>query len=85
MPYTDDSPVRDHAPDEVVVGHIAAVRASLRVLGLAMPAELGYPNALRPFLGRRLWQSTINVVAAHPESWPVFVKPMHAAKNLREY
>ena len=82
MPYTDAEPVRDHAPDEIVVGHIAAVRAGLRALGLAVPAELGYPESLRPFLGRRLWPSTINAVAAHPESWPVFVKPMHDAKKF---
>jgi hypothetical protein len=82
MPYTDAAPVRDHAPDEIVVGHIGAVRAGLRTLGLPVPAELGYPDALWPFLGRHLWPSTINRVAAHPESWPVFVKPMHAAKKF---
>jgi hypothetical protein len=64
------------------VGHIAAVRAGLRALGLAVPAELGYPEALHPYLGRRLWPSTINAVAAHPESWPVFVKPTHDAKKF---
>ena len=82
VPYTDAEPVRDHAPDEVVVGHIAAVRASLRALGLPVPAELGYPAALLPFLGRRLWQSTINVVAADARQWPVFVKPMHDVKKF---
>jgi hypothetical protein len=82
VPYTDAEPVRDHAPDEVLVGHIAAVRASLRALGLTVPAELGYPATLLPFLGRRLWQSSINVVAAHPESWPVFVKPMLDTKKF---
>ena len=82
VPYTDDSPVRDPVPDEVVVGHVAAVRAGLRALGLAVPPELGYPEALRPFLGRRLWQSTINAVAAQPENWPVFVKP---AQDLKKF
>lgn len=82
VPYTDAAPLCDHAPDEVVVGHIAAVRASLRALGLAVPAELGYPAALHPFLGRRLWQSTINAVAADARQWPVFVKPVHAAKKF---
>lgn len=82
MPYTDERPAQGHAPDELVVGHIAAVRVGLRGLGLVPPAELGYPAALQPFLGRRLWQSTINVVAAHPESWPVFVKPIHTAKKF---
>ncbi|WP_201984922.1 ATP-grasp domain-containing protein [Hymenobacter rubidus] len=82
VPYTDADPVRDHLPDEVVVGHIAAVRASLRSLGFDIPAELGYPAALLPFLGRRLWQSTINTVAANPESWPVFVKPILDTKKF---
>lgn len=82
VPYTDAEPVRNHAPDEVVVGHIAAVRDSLRALGLPVPAELGYPAVLRPFLGRRLWQSTINTVAADADQWPVFVKPMHDTKKF---
>lgn len=82
VPYTDAEPVRNHAPDEVVVGHIAAVRDSLRALRLPVPAELGYPAALRPFLGRRLWQSTINAVAADASQWPVFVKPMHDTKKF---
>lgn len=82
VPYTDEEPAHDNAPDEVVVGHIAAVRASLRALGLAVPLELGYPEALRPFLGRRLWQSTINAVAADAGQWPVFVKPIHDAKKF---
>ena len=54
VPYTDTEPVRYHAPDEVVAGYIAAMCAGLRALGLAVPAELGYPEALRPFLGRHL-------------------------------
>ena len=82
LPYTDAQPARDLTPDEVVVGHIAAVHAALRAMGLPAPPELGYPPALRSFLGRRLWPSTINEVAAQPASWPVFVKPMHEAKKF---
>ena len=68
VPYTDEQPLQGSAPDEVVVGHIAAVRAGLRALGLPVPAELGYPDVLRPFLGRQLWPSTINAVAARPKA-----------------
>jgi len=82
VPYTDEQPVQGNAPDEIVVGHIAAVRAGLRALGRQPPPELGYPEALRPFLGRRLWQRTINQVAAHPESWLVFVKPIYSTKKF---
>ena len=60
----------------------ATLRPCAPALGLAVPAELGYPKVLRPFLGRRLWLSTINTVATHSESWPVFVKPMHDAKKF---
>ena len=37
VPYTDAAPVRNAAPDEIVVGHIAAVRAGLRALGRCPP------------------------------------------------
>ncbi|WP_310392551.1 ATP-grasp domain-containing protein [Hymenobacter sp.] len=82
VPYTDVAPMPGHAPDEVVVGHIAAVRARLRALGLAVPAELEYPAVLHSFWGRRLWPSTINAVAADAGQWPVFVKPMYDAKKF---
>ncbi|MCC3157182.1 ATP-grasp domain-containing protein [Hymenobacter sp. 15J16-1T3B] len=60
-------------PDDVVVGPIGAVQAALRQLGVAVPAEASYPEALRPFLGRRLWQSSVDAVAATPAVWPVFI------------
>ncbi|RSK39482.1 ATP-grasp domain-containing protein [Hymenobacter perfusus] len=78
----DDAPLPAHAPDEVVVSHIDRVRRALHDLGCPVPAELGYPEPLRPFLGRQLWESTINAVAADPAQWPVFVKPMYSAKKF---
>ena len=79
---SDEAPLPDHTPDEVVVSHIDRTRRALRGLGRSVPAELGYPESLRPFLGRQLWESTINAVAADPLQWPVFVKPMHSAKKF---
>ncbi len=78
----DEALLPDHAPDEVVVSHIDRTRRALRDLGRPVPAELGYPELLRPFLGRQLWESTINAVAADPQQWPIFVKPMHLAKKF---
>ncbi|RAK70044.1 ATP-grasp domain-containing protein [Hymenobacter edaphi] len=72
----------DREPADVVVGPIGSVQAALRQLGVAVPAEASYPEALRPFLGRRLWQSTLDTVAATPDLWPVFVKPVHALKQF---
>jgi hypothetical protein len=66
----------------VVVGPIGPVRAALQRLGHAVPADLDYPPALLPFLGRRIWQSTVDAVAAAPETWPVFIKPAHALKKF---
>lgn len=68
--------------DEVVVGPIGSVQAALRRLGVAVPAEVSYPAALQPFLGRRIWQSSVNVVAAAPDTWPVFIKPVHELKKF---
>lgn len=72
----------DQQAEDVVVGPIGPVQAALRRLGATLPAEPSYPAALRPFLGRRLWQSTVDTVAAAPEQWPVFIKPVHALKQF---
>lgn len=83
VPFVGDSgALPGHAPDEVVVSHIEGVRRALRALGRPVPAELGYPAVLQPFLGRRVWAGTINAVAAEPGQWPVFVKPRYAAKKF---
>lgn len=82
VPFESAADLPADAPEDVVVGHIGQVRYALRALGRTVPAELGYPDTLRPWLGRRLWPSTINAVAGKPESWPVFVKPMHAGKKF---
>jgi hypothetical protein len=67
----------DSLPDEVVVGSIYDVRSVLQRLS-ALPAEsLDYPVELRPYLGRKLWESTVNTVASDPDSWPVFIKPRY--------
>ena len=80
--FVDDADLVGNEADEVVVAYIDQVRQALRGLGKEVPAELGYPAAIQPFLGRRMWQSTINAVAGSPEQWPVFVKPIHSAKKF---
>ncbi|UOQ52515.1 ATP-grasp domain-containing protein [Hymenobacter cellulosivorans] len=69
-------------PEDIVVSHIDHVEGALRTLGCTVPPALDYPEQLQPFLGRRMWQSTINEVAADPAQWPVFVKPMLARKKF---
>lgn len=62
---------------DVVVGGIGVVRGALRVLGREAP-EICYPKELKPFLGRRVWKSTINTVSTCADGWPVFVKPVQS-------
>ena len=63
----------------VVVGGLGVVRARLRTLGIDT-SEINYPEELRPFLGRRLWKTTIDHVNTEVGSWPLFVKPVEGKR-----
>lgn len=65
--------------EDVVVGGLGVVRARLRALG-ADTSEINYPEELRPFLGRRLWKTTIDHVNTEVSSWPLFVKPVEGKR-----
>jgi len=68
--------------EDVVVDFGDESRQALTHLGIALPTIPTYPDALRRFLGRTLWTSTIDTIAAHPEQWPVFVKPRDDSKKF---
>lgn len=68
--------------DDIVVDFVDESRQALEHLGVALPAVPTYPGDLARFLGRKIWASTINRVAASPEEWPVFVKPRDDSKNF---
>jgi ATP-grasp domain, R2K clade family 3 len=72
----------DLQPENVVVGYVDGVHAALRHLGRAIPIEPNYPEILTPFLGRKIWRSTINTIANQPENWNIFVKPAEASKTF---
>jgi hypothetical protein len=38
--------------------------------------EVNYPDELAAFLGRRVWNTTIDRVSSETDSWPLFVKPV---------
>ncbi|MCB2409082.1 ATP-grasp domain-containing protein [Hymenobacter lucidus] len=82
VPFVTFAELPHDEPGDIVVSHIDDVEGALRALGRPVPPALDYPAALQPFLGRRMWQSTINEVAADPAQWPVFVKPMLARKKF---
>lgn len=64
---------------DVVVGGLGVVRARLCSLGVDT-SEINYPEELRPYLGRRLWRTTIDHVNTEVESWPLFVKPVEGKR-----
>ncbi len=64
----------DLGPDVGVAGYIGDVWRALRKLGRDIPPPLDYPEPLAPYLGRRVWQSTLGAV--RDEAGPVFVKPI---------
>jgi len=61
---------------DIVVGWIGNVKKALMNLGIEPPLELDYPEDLRPFLGRKIWKSTLHTVYNNMDMWPVFVKPV---------
>lgn len=65
--------------EDVVVGGPGIVRARLRALGVDA-SEIDYPEELRPFLGRRLWKTTIDHVNTEVGTWPLFVKPVEGKR-----
>jgi hypothetical protein len=66
----------------MVVGSIRFVYETLLHLGLPVPQPLDYPESLKPFLGRNIWESTMDTIASHPEQWNVFVKPKGFTKKF---
>ncbi len=76
-----DLPNLPLAPDTVVAGNIATVRAALRQIGAPLPPYLLLPRGGAPFLGRASWETTLGEVRtlAHV---PVFIKPLSEGKTF---
>lgn len=60
---------------DVVAGSVTFVRSALKALGKPLPPQNPYPESLRGFLHRRVWQSPTlgNVLNGWTE--PVFIRP----------
>lgn len=68
--------------DNVFLGGIQFIHQSLKRLQITIPEPLDYPDDLKSFLGREIWESTINEVANQPDKWNVFVKPKESLKKF---
>jgi hypothetical protein len=75
VPFSVDEGIPKGTAEDMVVGGVGSVRHRLHELGCAVPS-IDYPESLQSFLGRKVGRTTINAVSDHPESWPVFVKPV---------
>ena len=68
----DDIP--DLNNEDIVVGGIGFVLQRLRQLGISDDFRISdYPEELHKYLGRNVWESTMETVASNPNC---FIKPM---------
>lgn len=79
--FVDADEISDSNPENIIVGGIGNVRKRLKNLNIIRPdKEIDYPEELKPFLKRRIWESTINQIFADKNSWPIFIKPKTETK-----
>ena len=75
----------DLRKDVLVAGHIPVVIQALRRLGVTPPPPDDYPLALRPWLHRRIWASTVGDVVKRLQEGSggrFFVKPSTRLKRF---
>lgn len=68
-----------------LVGGVGTVAEALQQLGAPALEPLDYPDALRDFLGRRVWATTLGHIRAHiaqHPNQPVFIKPSRDHKRF---
>lgn len=78
----DEIDTLDIKEDNIFLGSIQFIHDALKKLNVVVPEPLDYPESLRAFLGREIWESTINEIAGNPEKWNVFVKPKGITKKF---
>ncbi|MDY6084749.1 MAG: ATP-grasp domain-containing protein [Dialister sp.] len=81
-PYKAVYSIREFSAEDPVIGTFSDVKYALEQMGTDIPL-LDYPPELEPFLGRRVWQSTLFTITSHPEAWHVFVKPVYDIRRFR--
>lgn len=72
-------------PSTLVIGGVRTVERALKRLGIEAPGDDSYPEVLRPFLGRRVWPSSLAELEARlreGDAASVFVKPRDRLKRF---
>ncbi len=80
-PYKVVYSISDNDPHDPVVGTYSDVKVALEQLGVKL-TPLDYPDELLPFMGRKIWKSTLFTITSHAEDWHVFVKPVEDVKRF---
>lgn len=79
--FIDADEISDNIPENIIVGGIGNVRKRLKNLNIIRPdKEIDYPEELKPFLKRRIWESTINQIFELKSNWNIFIKPKTETK-----
>ena len=79
IPFQNMEDLKNSEKEDIIVGYVEIVRKRLAEFGIQTP-EMDYPQELNEYLGRRIWQTKISQIANHPETWPVFMKPIEDKK-----
>lgn len=66
---------------DVVAGSVKFVRAALKALGKEPPTQNPYPDAMRPWLRRKVWP-VASLGRALDQELPVFVRPANRWKRF---
>ena len=80
-PYKVVYSLTDNDPKDPVVGTFSDVKVALERFGVKL-VPLDYPDELMPFVGRKIWKSTLFTITSHAEDWHVFVKPVEDVKRF---
>lgn len=65
--------------EDLIVDYIAETRALLDLMGITIPVY-DYPEVLKPFYGRHIYEGIIGEIANVPENWGKFMKPKAGSK-----
>lgn len=72
--FGDIDTLNDLGPEVGLVGFVGDVRNALKKLGLPNPPPINYPEELQPWLGRKIWRSTLGEIRRSTAQ--VFIKPV---------
>ncbi len=81
VPYKAVYSIEDNAPEDPIIGTLDDVEVALDRMGIHL-TPLDYPEELQPYLGRKIWQSTLFTITSHTDGWHVFVKPVYDVKRF---